>query len=257
MKGIVSIAIVVGSLCASTPALAQRAGALPMYTPPRNVVAKDTFSTKGPNVTEMRPDQDTRRSIEVYNHMLRFGDCAVDSSSSRVGDILKLQPNSSREKSRLNDMISRFGGCGQDSMINILTLERGALSEALYKERAPTTIDPSKITATSADSSAFLASERKWNGERFSGDATMISATNCLVAVQPGDANALLQTRHGSSEEEAALDKLFAGAPTCAGEKRPDNLSKSFLRAFIADSLYRLSISDYREKFRPGVKAPA
>jgi hypothetical protein len=259
MKEIVSAAFLIGSMFAAPPALAQSTStpSLPMVAPARGVMSHDRYSPKGLDLAEMRPDRDTRRSIEIYNHMLHFSDCAVDSSSNRVADILGMQPNSTQEKSSLNRGISHFGGCGSDVMVNILTLERGALSEALYKSRAPEQIVPAKISATSQDSTGFLEHEQKWNDQRFSGDATMIDATNCLVAVQPAVANAVLNTRHGSDEEAAAMDKLFAGAPMCAGATRPDDISRSFLRAFIADSLYRLSVSDYREKFLPGVDAPA
>jgi hypothetical protein len=201
----------------------------------------------------MRPDRDNPRSIEIYNHMIRFGGCAVSSSSSRVAEMLAMEPNSNGEKHDLGRLLSQFGGCGPSVMINILTLERGVLSEALYKAHAPSTIVPEKITATSDDSTAFLDGEAKWNKMRFSSDKSMIDATNCLVAVQPGFADAVLRTRHGSTEEEGAMDKLFAEAPTCAGPARPKNVSRSFLRAFIADSLYRLSVSDLNSKFLPGI----
>lgn len=263
MRAILSAVAFAAVAFVGAPAWAQSTRPPPVPNPPldpkvvtgRGAMAHDTYQP-ALRVEIMQPDDDTPRSIENYNHMLRYSECAVKMSAERVATMLAFQPNSNREKRDLSRLVQQFGGCGPSQMLNILTLERGALSEALYKSRATAEIAKGKISATSEDSTGFLDQEQKWNHQRFSGDATMIDATNCLVAVQPALANAILYTRHGSDEEAADMDKLFSGAPMCAGAERPDNLSKSFLRAFIADSLYRLSISDYREKFLPGVAAP-
>src|SRR3546814_19829057 len=66
----------------------------------------------------------------------------------------------------------------------------------------------------------------------------MISATDCLVAQQPAIADRVLRSEHGSDAESSAMDSLFAYASKCAGPKRPEALSRSFLRAFVADSMY-------------------
>ena len=50
-----------------------------------------------------------------------------------------------------------------------------------------------------------------------------------------------------SPDEAKQMDVLFHDAPTC-GRERPSNLSRSFLRAFIAESLYRYAT------FRAGEK---
>src|SRR3546814_12595524 len=64
------------------------------------------------------------------------------------------------------------------------------------------------------------------------------SATDCLVAQQPAIADRVLRSEHGSDAVSSAMDSLFAYASKCAGPKRPEALSRSFLRAFVADSMY-------------------
>lgn len=223
---------------------------------PRGQLYRDNSSDFRRLEASMRPDQDTPQSVQTYQRLLNFADCGARGSSNTLAAALSAIPRSSAENFRFNRLQDTLGGC-PGNPVNILSLERGAYSEAMYRAAAPAMIDEKRITATAEDSTKFLDGEAAWNKLRDESDKNMIAATNCLVVVQPGVANKLMFTVHGSAGETAALNELFAKAPTCAGPKPPERLSHSFLRAFIADSLYRLAMSDLREKFLPGVRAIA
>lgn len=204
----------------------------------------------------MLPDRDTQLSIDIYAHTLLFASCAEKQNPGLVRDVLGSMPNTSTENRLFDRTRSLLSSCNPEGAVNILTLMRGSLSEAKYKDLVLGEIDPKKITATSDDSQAFLDFEQKWNSKRLANDQKLADVTNCLVVVQPDIAHKLLLTRHGSVEETAALDDLFAKASPCAGKMRP-RISSSFLRAFIADSMYQLAISKWQPKFLPWTKAAA
>jgi len=226
----------------------------PVYAPTGRPIE---VRNNGSNPEVMRPDRDTPQSIEIYNHTLSFASCASKQNSGLVGKALASAPSTSSEDVLFGRLRTQLSGCNAESAVNILSLMRGALSEADYKALVTGDVDPAKIVATAKDSDAFIVAEQKWNKARLASDQAMIDATNCLVVVQPDVAHRLLLTRHGSREETAALDELFAKAPSCAGAKRPDNLSSAFLRAFAADSMYRLATSPWRAKFLPWTREVA
>jgi len=240
-------------LIVSSAALAQTSAPPAAYVPapPMDLRSKVTIPDA------MRPDRDTPESIEVYNHTLSFASCAAKQNSRLVSKALASAPSTSTEDVMFGRLRTQLNGCNAQSAVNILSLMRGALSEADYKTLVAGEVDPAKIVATANDSSAFLIAEQKWNTARLANDQTMIDATNCMVVVQPAIAHRVLLTRHGSREEAAALDELFSKAPDCAGEKRPTNLSAAFLRAFVADSMYRLATSEWRAKFLPWTREAA
>ena len=252
MKG-GALLLAISAACVAVPAGAQNTPT-PAYQPPARGTL-NSESTRANNRLDavMRPDMDTAQSIQAYQRLLIFANCSVRSSAGTMTEALAAPPRSSAEDARFGRLQERLAGCPSNP-IGILSLERGAFSEAMYRAMAPASIDEKAITAKSADTMKFIEAEDTWNKLREPNDRAMIEATNCLVAVQPGIANRLLLTAHGSAEEKAALNDLFAKAPDCAGATRPKNISSAFLRAFVADSTYRLSVSDVGSKFFPGLR---
>lgn len=245
--------LTISATWAAVPAAAQNTPTPQYQPPPRGQLNAESTNNNRRLDAVMRPDMDTTQSVQAYERLLIFANCAARSSASTMTEALAAPPRSSAEDARFGRLQQRLAGCPSNP-IGILSLERGAFSEAMYRAMAPATIDEKAIAATSADTMKFIEAEDTWNKLRETNDKAMIDATNCLVAVQPGLANRLMFTAHGSADETAALDELFAKAPDCAGATRPKNISKSFLRAFVADSTYRLSISDAGSKFFPGLR---
>jgi hypothetical protein len=240
--------------CAISLALTATVGwsqSLPIPAVPNRNALVNGDPTKISNVQALRPDRDTPQSFTIYHHGLDFSTCVVARSQEKAKAILATTPHSAGENGEFDRMPMQFGGCNGSYMIGIATLARGALSEATYKSIVTPSFDESKITATAKDSDAFLESELKHNKLREKADQAMIDATNCMAVVQPAMVHKVLYTPHGSVEEATAMDALFAAAPTCAGATRPKTLSRSFLRGFLGDSMYRLSTSEWRAKFVP------
>ena len=181
------------------------------------------------------PTRDTIRSMATYGEMLKVAGCLSARGRSQVLKALASRPSSPEESRQYARTFDTLTTCGKQHT-TILTLQRGSWSEAMYLKRHA---DALALTAPGRADEPFVATERAWNSEREAGDQAVIDATNCLTAARPGIVDAILRSSHGSDQETALMDQLFAAAPQCAGAVRPAKLSKTFLRAFLADSLYR------------------
>jgi len=184
------------------------------------------------------PTRDTPDSIHSYQVMLGFGDCAARLGEGTVSNILASAAESRTEQHDLVELQNRVSSCLRTGLPNVLSLQRGVLAEGLYKHTFDEAPALPSYGATKPEYEAFLELEKKRNRLRSENDQVMISATNCLVAQQPAIADRILRSEHGSDAEASAMDSIFAYAPKCAGSTRPDSLSRSYLRAFLADSMY-------------------
>lgn len=189
---------------------------------------------------QMKPDEDTPSTLRIYSQMLSFGECWIDADQELVDNVLGAQPHSATESWALRELQSRGRGCQTGEQSPILALQRGSLAEAAYHKSG--TRWPIIWQMSQQGYDKFSGAEMKFNALRKANDREMIRATDCLAALAPVQAEAVLATKHGSKEEGAAMNAVFSGAPACAGAKRPADLSRSFLRAFLADSVYRRSL---------------
>lgn len=184
------------------------------------------------------PTRDTVKSMQTYDHLLKYGNCLANISRSGAMKAMDTKPYSADERRQTMVLGERSTACTLGKIENIHSLVRGTIAEALYKKNV------TAVPALADDpgrASSFVVAENLFNNEREQGDQVMIGATNCMVATSPAKAHAVLRSAHGSNEEAAAMDALFAAAPACAGRTRPAGLSRSFLRAFIADSAWRFA----------------
>ncbi|MES2337439.1 MAG: hypothetical protein V4537_05005 [Pseudomonadota bacterium] len=189
-----------------------------------------------------RPDLDTRQSYFAYNQMLDYAKCTSGLGNKLVVEALAQQPFSAAEQAQFLQLDVRLRSCKRAGLTNIHSLRRGSLAEGLYHKAK---VDPGTLPPLSKDApqyAAFMRPEATYNSLRDGPDQPMIAATNCLAAEQPVLADAVLATKHGTDAEAATMDKLFAAAPDCAGATRPSHISRSFLRAFLADSLRRYAL---------------
>jgi len=192
------------------------------------------------NNSQMDPAKDTPASTRVYTQMLDYGTCVSGMGKNLVTKVLDAQPHSSGERQGFNDLRTRMSSCRSSQNSNILSLQRGSIAEGLYHKTENRLPVGWQMSQQGYDK--FAAEETSFNSLRKDNDQQMIKATNCLAALAPIQAGHVLATKHGSDEESAAMDDLFRIAPSCAGPTRPANLSRSFLRAFLADSLYRVTV---------------
>lgn len=194
------------------------------------------------NPSDLRPDRDTPQSLNSYSQMLEAARCTAKIGRKPSVNALNQQPNTAAERTQIRLIDERIFSCRGTALSRIASLQRGSLAEAVYKTSPLEGADLAGLQPGSPRYNDFLRVQRTFNGEMEADDRPMTLATTCLVAQRPGLADGVLRTRHGSAEEVRAMDSLFASAPGCAGAARPQGISRSFLRAFLADSLQRFGV---------------
>lgn len=229
-KALIALAMCVG-LTAAAPAAAQYG----MPPPPSSSSSGDrTAPAKGP--VKFDPTRDTPESMQGYVALIKHSDCLIANGQSAEG-VLTTKPNSRSERSRTALLRERVKTCSAKGLGNIHSLVRGSLAEAMYMRQVR------QVPAVdAARGQAFVNAEKAFQSERDQGDQVMAAVMSCMVATSPDKAHALLATQHGTTEEATAMDVFFAASQKCgAGASRPKNLSRSFIRAFVADSAWRLA----------------
>jgi hypothetical protein len=185
---------------------------------------------------KLDPSRDTTASMESYKKLLTYGDCIMGQGES-AASILTAKPYSRSERDKTGLLRQRVKLCPAKDLQNIHSLVRGAFAEAMYRRQVTTA-----PTVDAARTKAFIESEKLFQSERDKNDQVMAQVMSCMVAASPASAHALLATEHGTAAEATAMDAYFAAGAQCgAGSKRPANLSRSFIRAFVADSAWRLA----------------
>lgn len=228
-KPLMALAMCAG-LTAAMPAAAQYGG------PAQSSQSRGDTPADARGAVKFDPTRDTAESMKGYVGLIKHSDCLIANGQSAEG-VLTSKPNSRSERSKTALLRGRVKTCSSKGLANIHSLVRGSLAEAMYMRqvRQAPTLDPSR-------SQAFVAAEKIFQSDRDQGDQVMASVMSCMVAAAPDKAHALLASVHGSTEEATAMDVFFAAAQKCgAGATRPKNLSRSFIRAFVADSAWRLA----------------
>lgn len=205
--------------------------------PPAGTTTADSGQASGS--TTFRPDRDTRQSFYAYNQMLDYGKCTSGIGKDLVDRALDQQPMSAAEQAQYLQIDTRLKSCARAGLSNIHSLRRGSFAEGLYHKMKVDAATLPQLVKSSPDYTTFAQGEVAYNKLRDQSDQPFIAATNCMASERPALADAVLRTKHGSDAEASAMDALFAGAPDCAGAVRPSNISRSFIRAFLADSLRR------------------
>lgn len=181
------------------------------------------------------PTRDTAVSMAEYAKLLKHADCLMSSGAS-AEVVLTSTPNSKSERRATASLRGGVETCPVKGLENIHSLVRGSLAEGLYRRQvsqAPAAADPARAQA-------FVDSEKLFHSERDQGDQMMAGVMSCMVAASPQSAHSLLATQHGTAAEDTAMNAFFAAGQKCgAGASRPTNLSRSFIRAFVADSAWR------------------
>lgn len=228
-KPLIALSMCIG-LTAAAPAAAQYTGAQQT----RSAGAADRYDPTTKSGVKFDPTSDTADSMQGYVKLLNHSDCLVAAGQSPEG-IMTTKPNSRSERSKTALLRQRVDTCSSKGLGNVHSLVRGSLAEAMYKRqvRQVPVVD-------AARAQAFVNGEKAFQSDRDQGDQVMAAVMSCMVAAGPQAAHALLQTTHGTAAEDAAMNAFFAAGQSCgAGATRPSNLSRSFIRAFVADSAWR------------------
>jgi hypothetical protein len=190
----------------------------------------------------IRPDRDTPDSIRIYIQMIDYGRCASGLGKKTAFALFSGPANTAVEIKRLADLQDRLRACiSNGSMPPILSLQRGVLAEGVYHRVVKDGAGWAGWTQTDPRYAAFMADQNAYLALVPVEDQAMYAATDCLAAQQPALIDKVLSSTHGSPAEAQEMDALFAAAPNCAGSTRPATLGRSFLRAFLATSAFRLT----------------
>lgn len=231
-----TLAVVSMTAFGSTAAWAQPSPHLP--GPPST--SKSDFASARVDLPPILPFEESPESIAAFDQVLKFGSCATGISAKATEALLSRAPNTKGENSLYGRSMDRFAGCaptGGSFAKTALSLLRGGIAEAVYRKRHDAAL--TGLQPGDARYEQFLAGERDWNKSMDPGDVQMMDVMNCLAAQQPGLAHQIVTSEHGSAAETTALDSIFEQAPTCAGPQRQANLNRSFIRAYLAQALYR------------------
>ena len=222
-KPLAALAVIAG-LTAAVPAAAQ-------FRAP----SASSFETAASQNAKLIPNRDTAESMTSYGKLLEHAECLISRGHTAEG-VLVDKPNSRTERSKTALLRQRDRVC-QMKVENIHSLVRGALAEKMYRRQFP------QMPAMNAPrAQAFVNAEKAFQAEREKNDQVMGTVMTCMVAVAPQQAHAVLATKHGTPQEASAMDAFFVASQKCgAGATRPSNLSRSFIRAFVADSAWRFA----------------
>lgn len=189
-------------------------------------------------------DSDVARSDALLR---RTAACVVKRAPTRIESLLRTAPGSANEKNILWSFQSRLDWClpTDDSIGFPWTLLRGALVEALYKERFPTPLPAPQAVAPEV-LTAWAAPHFKSGGtvelEYFHGVA------RCIVAHDPRLVEKLLATTPMAADELSALKPIRPLLPGCIDSGIAFTVSRESLRGLLAEALLRYRL-DRREGF--------
>ena len=206
-----------------------------------NFINTDTkFGSKDDSlVFPFSADRDSEQQFNAYSTGLREAACVVGKNSGDSHEVLSANPSTATEKRQFKRLLESSSGC-EFVITSLPSLRRGMIAEVKYlADFAEPPRLPENINFDLVD--RFTKSELPRNKHRPQAEATLIDATNCLVMSDLRRADQIARAEPGSDGEFALMDELFARAPYCAGEKRPEFISRTFLRAFLMDSLYQAS----------------
>lgn len=194
--------------------------------------------------TAFLPGRDTGGSMAAYEAVTKVAECHRSVRASLIRRILETEPGSADEDRAFRRPFRQVPNCG-GKLTNVAEIQRGSWSEVMYLDEFEAA--PAFPAKTAPEIAAFITAEEERNGGRAAFDKAMIGVADCLVAGDLPTADALLRSKHGGPEEAKLMDDLFKATPECAGAQRPQTVSRTFLRAFIADSLYSASQSGVLE----------
>jgi len=203
--------------------------------PDANVTA-DRLNIRG----MIRPDITTTDGLRTYSRFIMVGRCMAGLGRKGVAEALASPMNAASERRQILVSQERLSSCQVTGMPNTLTLVRGVLSEGMYHKLSDEkAVDPgsplstSQIVRWSSEQNALIA-------PLLPADRGLTLIVDCLVVRQPQLADQILAAGHGSSAEQVGINTLLKGSPQCVPDGRSPSISRSYMRAFIASSAYRL-----------------
>jgi hypothetical protein len=174
----------------------------------------------------------------TYEQVQGYGRCVTSLGSRRARDVLTADPNTVDELNAFRILIVSGRACLSYGYQAPTVFLRAGLAEALFKEDLKN--GGTMPVANTATTLRFLDAERERSGARLVEDYKFTAVANCIVLHAPAAVKTLLLSKHGSPEEAKALEVAVTASPTCTTTRQlPQLASRSFIRAYLAESAYR------------------
>lgn len=174
-----------------------------------------------------------------YQQAQLYSRCLSRIAEKRSRALLDADPQSADERNAVRLLYGLGRPCLPYGYAPPRIFVRGGLAEAMYHNEIDAGVNVDH-RATPAETIAFYAAERERSGARLIDDRVYTAWANCVVVSAPRAVRAVLDRKHGSTEERAALDEAVREAPTCVSTARlPAAGATTFLRAYLAESAYR------------------
>ncbi len=180
----------------------------------------------------------------AYQQVQQFSRCLAHIGPRRAQSLLNSAPNTAKERIAYRSLLIMGRSCLPYGYSAPTAFLRGGLAEAMYRQvgAGNMTVDH-KLTADQI--SRFYSAEAARSDARLVDDRKITELANCLVVGAPDSIRPLLLSKHGSSNERVELQSVIDRAPYCASNRKlSSTASTTFIRAYIAESAYRLSELD-------------
>lgn len=239
MAGLIgSVALAVGF----SPVFAQ-AGYSPR--PGTEQAALRAYSSTDLNTDVYRKTLERNDAVETaqYAQMQAYGGCLTRIGKSYSTKMIDASPGSASERALYVGAQDRFKGCPMAKGNPPYYMMRGSLAEASYKSAHKG--DASDLpVANEVLLKAFMTEQAPRLSETPDGLGAAAAAMTCLAATAPQTSHRIIVAKHGSDEEKALMDSIFKEAPGCSSGKPPEGVSRSMMRALLAQGLYRWSLAN-------------
>lgn len=179
----------------------------------------------------------TRYYADVYQRVLDYSRCAVHVAPQRARSFLDSAPHTLDERVKAGTLSVASRACLPYGFRAPTLFFRAGIAETLYKRRESDTAgDPATLAQ-------LIANEQMRDRSRLEYDRRFAHAALCVSKRAPNAVDAVLQSRPGSTEEQAALMSAAQQSGGCLPTTMqfPGDGVPIYLRAYLAESALRVA----------------
>jgi hypothetical protein len=199
-----------------------------------------SFQNRSPDLVPLdRLFAQSKYYVNAYQQTQEFGRCVSHLGPRLAERVLASDPNTVHERVEFRQLSGVGRACISYGYRAPTVFVRGSIAEAMYHDAVAANGNSIPL-ATTARLIAFAAAEEARSAARLADDRLFTSFSNCVVVRAPIAVGSLLDSRHGTPGERAALTNALKQASGCTSSTTlPAAAATSFLRAYLAESAYR------------------
>lgn len=202
---------------------------------PHILVAQET----GTLITRKAAQIDGNSEVDARRAAEDFGACLTDREKGRIAKLVDLAVDTKEYETVYKALYNQSDECLSDGTLRIGELAlRGAIFQALY------TRDYSSNSILSFPPEVKTGYRGLYPAELSDKARMYLSLENfgeCVVRVDPNNVRLLVTSRVGSSTENEAFRLLMPRFSACIVKDNEIRFSRTNLKGFLAEGLYRLS----------------